>query len=335
MNTKDRYWTRLEGTMGAATALLFWVATVSAQNLDIQIPVPDEVSPIPARDASSPSHMEPAAKKPRENLLRRNQRPKPAPRPADEAPRWTPNPDESGTQHREHTVTLPQGQMTQSWDRSVTEDGYSTRREQTWSGPDGTPIREHESTITGTDPLNFEREKTITLKDGRTIEHSTSQSWDGTTLERERTFTGPNGQTRTSEQTWTRNPQTGDLERLPPLSAPRAGVTDGPPPPSAATPPISTSHPDKSTERGGILGKWNPFGKQPAQSEESGPSPRRPSGFTLGSSGRGIPPGNANGLAKRQPGEPDSAPAARRSRLEQRLRSAARHRSDSRSEGKH
>ena len=96
---------------------------------------------------------------------------------------------------------------------------------------------------------------------------------------------------------------------------------------------LDAAHPPKEMFHVKIVP--NPFGKQPAQSEESGPSPRRPSGFTLGSSGRGIPPGNANGLAKRQPGEPDSAPAARRSRLEQRLRSAARHRSDSRSEGKH
>ncbi len=111
--------------------------------------------------------------------------------------------DDGSTLQREHLVTTPNGQMTQSWVRSTSEQGFELRREQTWTNPDGTPLREHESTLTGTDPRNFQWDKSVTLRDGRTVEHSYSQTWDGTTLTSERTFTGPNGQTHTSEREWT------------------------------------------------------------------------------------------------------------------------------------
>ncbi len=179
---------------------------------------------------------------------------------------------------REHTVTTPRGQMTHTWEGSKTDAGYSLSRQQTWTTPDGTLLRQHEASITGTDPLNFEREKTITLRDGRTIEHTYSQSWDGQTLQRERTFTGPNGQTRTNQQTLSR-----DGEGDPP---------DGNQPTMSGTP-----------------------ASPPAEGLR--PPEMRPRGFTLGSSARGNWGSAGNGAARRQASEPESAPVkARRTRME-------------------
>ena len=35
--------------------------------------------------------------------------------------------------------------------------------------PDGTLLREHERSVTGTDPYNYQRQHTVTLPDGRTV----------------------------------------------------------------------------------------------------------------------------------------------------------------------
>jgi len=181
---------------------------------------------------------------------------------------------------REHVVTTPHGQMTQSWEGSKTDEGYSLSRQQTWTTPDGTLLREHEASITGSDPLNFERQKTITLRDGRTIEHTYSQSWDGQTLQRERTFSGPNGQTRTSQQTLSWDGQ-GD-------------------PPEGGQPTMSGTPAAPAAE-----------GSRPPES--------RPRGFTLGSSAKGNWGASGNGAARRQAGEPESTPVkARRTRTEHR-----------------
>jgi hypothetical protein len=145
--------------------------------------------------------------------------------------------------------------------------------------------REHAVTtphgqITGTDPLNFERQKTITLRDGRTVEHTYSQSWDGQTLERERTFAGPNGQTLSSQQSLSWDGQ-GD-------------------PPDGGQPTMSRT----PATTGG---------------EGSRPPVSRPKGFTLGSSARGNWGASGNGVVRRQAGEPESAPVkARRTRTEHR-----------------
>jgi len=194
--------------------------------------------------------------------------------------------EDGTTLSRQHVVTTPHGQMTQTWEGSKTDEGYSLSRQQTWTAPDGTLVREHEASISGTDPLNFEREKTITLRDGRTIEHTTSQSWDGQTLQRERTFSGPNGQTRSSQQTLSWDGQ-GD-------------------PPEGGQPTMSRT----PATTGG---------------EGSRPAASRPSGFTLGSSARGNWGASGNGVVRRQAGEPESAPVkARRTQTEHRQRLASR-----------
>ncbi|TVS11906.1 MAG: hypothetical protein EA424_23215 [Planctomycetaceae bacterium] len=73
---------------------------------------------------------------------------------------------EEGRYVREHVVTNPRGEITQTWER------------------------------VNTDPYNDTREHTITLPDGRTIHHSHVRTWDGTDGTMERSFTGPNGQER-------------------------------------------------------------------------------------------------------------------------------------------
>src|SRR3990170_4819761 len=104
---------------------------------------------------------------------------------------------------RQHVVENPRGEMVQSWERSQTEDGYLYRRGQTFTAPDGTMLRQHEQALSGTDPYNYTRQHEMTLRDGRTILHSQTRSWDGTTGTMERTFSGPNGQTREFQHAWT------------------------------------------------------------------------------------------------------------------------------------
>jgi hypothetical protein len=216
----------------------------------------------------------------------------------------------------EHTVTTPHGQHTQTWERTVTDDGYTYRRQQTWTNPDGTPVRSHETTFTGTDPYNFQREKTVTLRDGRTVEHGYSQSWDGTTLQRERTFSGPNGQTHNFQQTWTAG--SGEVPPTDPTVAPAAQPTSPEQPaPVAETAPESTV-PTAPKSGESLLQKLNPFGSKTTTTEGSKPAMSRPSGFTLGSTARGAPnPGNRYGLTRRQAGEPETA--THRQQVQQRV----------------
>jgi hypothetical protein len=54
---------------------------------------------------------------------------------------------EEGRYVREHIVSNPRGEMTQSWERANSDAGYQYRRSQTWTGPDGMPLRQHEGTI--------------------------------------------------------------------------------------------------------------------------------------------------------------------------------------------
>jgi len=183
-------------------AALVWAVPVAAEDVNVQVPLPEEAGSPGATLKSTRTGGQGPLRRNAENSHRRGQPLRSSPRNDPEpAPAWRPELPPPGAEPREYNVVNPRGEMTQSWDRTVTEDGFTIRREQTWTAADGTPLRQHESTVTGTDPLNFQRDRTITLKDGRTIEHTYSQSWDGTSLQRERTFTGPNGQTRTWEQT--------------------------------------------------------------------------------------------------------------------------------------
>lgn len=125
-----------------------------------------------------------------------------------------------------------------------------------------------------TEPYQYQTQRTHTLGDGRTVEHSYSQTWDGQTLQRTREFSGPNGQTFTREQSlaW-------DGERLP------------------------AEHPGKH------LG-WFKSPRQPEQATAVSPMSRRPSGFTVGSSSRSSVRTSPPGLARSQPTPGGFAPAS-------------------------
>ncbi len=183
------------------------------------------------------------------------------PRPgAPVAPRSPSLPEDGTPVTRERTVTTPHGTMTQTWEGSRSDDGYSLRREQTWTAPDGTPIRSHETEITGAGPNNYQREKTITLRDGRTVEHSYSRSWDGQTLQTERSFTGPNGQTWTREQSRTRGP-----DETPAAAAPN-------PDPPASRPSGFTLG---SSRAGGTADRQGPIQRAPRAPETTPSLARR------------------------------------------------------------
>ncbi len=194
---------------------------------------------------------------------------------------------EDGSQYRrEHTVTNPRGPMTQSWERSRNEEGYQYRRQQTFTAPDGTPLRQHERSYSGTDPNNYTRQNRVELRDGRTILHQQTRSWDGTTGTRQQTFNGPNGQTRYSEHTW----------RAPPAAP-------GTVAPERAAPPVE---PPKKRNPWGWLEKLNPFRKGGLLGPSKPPAepPARARGFTIGS-GHRDPPGHVpQGVSNRQPGRP-------------------------------
>jgi len=92
--------------------------------------------------------------------------------------------------------------MTQTWQRSQTEEGYHFQHQQTWTAPDGTVRRQHEMTLSGTDPYNYQRRMSTTLPDGRSVNMEQTRTWDGTSGTMERTFSGPNGQSRTFQRPW-------------------------------------------------------------------------------------------------------------------------------------
>ena len=214
---------------------------------------------------------------------------------------------EDGSQQlREHVVENPRGEMVQSWERSQTDDGYLYRRSQTFTAPDGTLLRQHESSVSGTDPYNYTRQNQNTLRDGRTILHSQTRTWDGTTGTMERTFSGPNGQTLESQRPWTPD-DTWSAEG----GAPRGESV--PPQPAATQPPaaygfgaVSPPAERPQEKKLGWAEKLNPFRKgglfRPNKKPPS--SPPRSSGFTMGSSGQSGAGRVPSGLSRRQPGEP-------------------------------
>lgn len=208
-------------------------------------------------------------------------------------------PPADGSVSMPHSVTTGHGAMTQSRGWSQTDGTYSYTHQQTWTNPDGSLLRQHERSVTGTDPYNYQREQTITLRDGRTINHTQSRTWDGTTGTMERTFSGPNGQTRSMERPW--SPE----EFFETENTPAPTASDLPPPPefSPAMAPGSPSDAidsDGKAKKPSWLSKWNPFAKWGKSSE---PRASR-SGFTVGSSQRGNSFSAPPGLAKKQAGVP-------------------------------
>jgi hypothetical protein len=178
---------------------------------------------------------------------------------------------EDGRYVREHVVSNPRGEMTQTWERVNTEEGYQYNRSQVWTNPDGTPLRQHEQTLSGSDPNNYTREHNNTLPDGRTINHLQVRTWDGTDGTTERSFAGPNGQTRESVRSWTPDePIAGQMASMPAPVQPY----------SVSSPTVpATSQP---TEKVSWWQKLNPFRKQGNQTAgaAAAAAPRR--GFTVG-----------------------------------------------------
>jgi hypothetical protein len=178
---------------------------------------------------------------------------------------------EDGRHVREHVVNNPRGEMTQTWERVNTEEGYQYHRSQVWTDPDGIALRQHERTLSGSDPHNYTRERNHTLPNGRTINQTQVRSWDGTDGTMERSFTGPNGQTRESVRSWTPDE---------PVSGQMASMTE-PVQPSAVSPATipATSQP---AEKVRWWQKLNPFRKKGNQAGGSAAAsaPRR--GFTVG-----------------------------------------------------
>jgi hypothetical protein len=220
---------------------------------------------------------------------------------------WQRSVSEDGdTLRREHTVTNPADRMTQTWERSRTEEGYQLEHRQTWTAPDGTVLRQHEMTFSGTDPYNYQRQKTITLPHGRTMTMEQSRTWDGVSGTMQRTFTGPNGQTQTFEHSW----------------SPENTVRQQRPATGEDTP-----------AKEGFWAKLNPFRRSNAGAGKLTSAPGRRWGFTVGAGGPPKLIGQPRGLAKKQPGHvvlpgraaakgrasmkhgPDAAPGLQRAKL--------------------
>ena len=211
---------------------------------------------------------------------------------------------EDGSQtYREHVVTDPRREMVQSWERSVTDNGYTYRRQHVWTNPDGTPLRSHQWTTTGTDPNNYERSRTMVLRDGRTLSRTDTRTWDGTQGTRERTMIGPNGQTRTFQRAWAPDGQATDGPSI-------EGRTPGGPPTFSLTAPLQrppSAVIAKPQSKPSSWSKWNPFAKKPhadipAATTRIASSPAARRGFTVGSHGRSYATPKRLGVTDRNPG---------------------------------
>jgi hypothetical protein len=215
------------------------------------------------------------------------------------------------TMLREHSVTNPSGQHIQTWQRSTGEEGFNWTRSHQFFAPDGTPIREHEMTRSGGDPYNFSREKSMTFRDGRTLNMTQTRTWDGTSGTMERTFTGPNGQTRDFQRPWT--PEDEPVEP-PPVSLRerlRLRMMADAPATYPETPDVQPPVLEPAKRKWGFLEKLeklNPFRATGGQAwgwkSSSDTRPPR-AGFTIGSAGHGNPNRAPHGLTKKQPGQPE------------------------------
>ncbi len=234
---------------------------------------PPAVTPVPAMDwVPSPASESGGVQAPTPPLTWRWQAPYRSGRGVPVAPRTAELPTNGTPRTDQRTVTTPHGTMTQTWEASNAEGVYTFRREHRWTAPDGTPIRSQETTMTATGPGNVQRERIVTLRDGRTMDHSYTQTWDGQTLQTERSFLGPNGQAWSRENTWTQGPD-GTLV------------------------PTSPSNPPAPEGRGAVPGRAG-----------AGVRAHRSSGFTLGSSARN-PSVEPRGMSQRPPRAPDTTPS--------------------------
>lgn len=211
-----------------------------------------------------------------------------------------------GNYSYQHSVTRPNGSHTQLREYSQTEEGYQYMHQHRFYQPDGTLLREHSSSLTGTDPYNYQRQMTHTFGDGRTMEQTFTRSYDGTTGTMERSFVGPNGQVRQFERPWApdglagmETPQT-DPATLPGPqevglpAAEQLGIV-----PPTIVDPLAPATTPKADE--GFLSWLNPFKKRGANASAGSAgstATAKRSGFTIGSFGQSrqmgtLPPGQA------------------------------------------
>jgi len=160
----------------------------------------------------------------------------------------------------------------------------------------GDPFRRQQSTMMRTGPGNYTRDMTVELPHDRTMRHTVTRTTDGNTRTMERTFAGPNGQTRNWQHTWTvGNGQPGD-----------ATVPDGTPtlpPPMPQQPSSITSFLDTVFGGGETLRGPSARGLHHGRTMAGA---NRPSGFTMGAMSNGrwgsSTRGHGQGLSKQPPG---------------------------------
>lgn len=259
--------------------LLLYVSTASAQQAAEPSPTGDQPQPLPVVTDPTVPPTDPAPSQPSPELIPWDYERTQANQAGTVSSTHRYRSTEDGSQtYREHVVTNPRREMVQSWERSVTDDGYTYRRQHVWTDPEGTLLRSHEWSMIGTDPNNYERSRTMVLRDGRTLSKTDTRTWDGTQGTREQTMIGPNGQTRNSLHEW----------------APDGQVTDG----------QTTNIP--SPPKPSFWSKLNPFAKK-TRTDISTTTPRIASspgarrGFTVGSHGRFATP-KGLGVTDRNPG---------------------------------
>ena len=221
----------------------------------------------------------------------------------------------------QHSVTRPNGSHTQLREYSQTEDGYQLMRQQRFYKPDGTLLREQSTTVTGTDPYNYQRQMTHAFRDGRTMEKTFTRSYDGTTGTMGRLFVGPNGQVHQFERPWTPDDLV-DVETpiIDPIETPIAPEAElptmdelGAVSPTTVDPLAATASESAGTEvpvivdplasttsesEEGFLSRLNPFKNRERKRSAGSSANSRRSGFTVGSFGRSrrmntVAPGQA------------------------------------------
>ena len=214
--------------------------------------------------------------------------------------------DDGNTYLRRHTVRNPRGDMVQSWERSSGEDGYRWSRQQSFTAPDGSLLRQHEMTRSGSDPYNYSREKSMTFRDGRTLEMTHTRTWDGENGTMERTFLGPNGQTRSFQRAW--SPEDDLAGGRPTITREPGRTWDSHEKPKVRiqTPWASSSTAANPKSEGGFWSKLNPFRRSGTSLSSWKPSSRGRSGFTVGTGSRSRPSVPRYGLTNKRPGEKSS-----------------------------
>ncbi len=276
--------------LGAMGVLLVILSGAGAQEFPVLPPASEPVGPsLPDGQAGVAN---PPIQQPPDDAGTQAQWPA-GPMPSSPSRSLSPSEDGSGYQY-EWTHVNPRGGMIKSFQTTTTEEGSSYQRQQLWTAPDGTVIRQHTWNGSQVDPYNYQREKTMTLPGGRTMTHTQSRTWDSQTGTgtMERTFQGPNGQERQWSRSW----------------APDDGATAAAPAESIASDPapgIGASAESVGQPEQGFFGRLKAWGKRTFGSANSGSKSRARSGFTLGAAGRNRAPEAASprGLSKQVPGQ--------------------------------